>query len=61
MLAYNRGALLLSMSAVLQVLIIGGNPAVHADSFEEYVSRARTARPTLDIAWQASDPGQTEG
>lgn len=46
---------------MLQVLIIGGNPAVHADSFEEYVSRARTARPTLDIAWQASDPGQTEG
>ena len=51
---------MLSVSAVLQVLIIGGNPAVHTDSFEECVSRTRTARPNLDIAWQASDPGQTE-
>ncbi len=42
----------------LQVLIIGGNPAVHSNSFEDHIARARAARPGLDIAWQATDPGQ---
>lgn len=44
---------------VLQVLGVGGNPAADDAAFEQYVAEARTARPDLDIAWQASDPGQT--
>lgn len=43
----------------MQVLILGGNPAGQANAFEEHVAKARAARPSLDIAWQASDPGQT--
>lgn len=44
---------------MLQVFIIGGNPGVQGKGFEEFVSKARQARPELDIAWQASDPGQS--
>ncbi|KAL3153796.1 RNA-DNA hybrid ribonuclease [Trebouxia sp. C0010 RCD-2024] len=43
----------------LKVLILGGNPAGHSTAFEEHVAKARAARPSLDIAWQANDPGQT--
>ena len=42
---------------ILQVFVIGGNPGVQGKGFEEIVSKARQARPELDIAWQASDPG----
>lgn len=42
-----------------QVLVLGGNPAADSDGFEEHVAKARAARPDLDIAWQASDSGQT--
>lgn len=45
----------------LKVLIIGANPAVHSSAFNEHVSRARMTRPGLDIAWQATDPGQPGG
>lgn len=44
---------------VLQVLGLGGNPAADDAAFEQHVAKARAARPDLDIAWQASDPGQT--
>ena len=44
---------------LMQVLVLGGNPAAHSDAFEEHVAKARAARPDLDIAWQTSDPGQT--
>ncbi|DBA95992.1 hypothetical protein WJX77_007182 [Trebouxia sp. C0004] len=46
------------VAPALKVLIIGGNPAAQTDSFSELVAKARAARPTLDIAWQATDPGQ---
>ncbi|KAL0023690.1 hypothetical protein WJX79_002056 [Trebouxia sp. C0005] len=46
------------VAPALKVLIIGGNPAAQTDSFSELVDKARAARPTLDIAWQATDPGQ---
>lgn len=46
------------VAPALKVLIIGGNPAAQTDSFSELVGKARAARPTLDIAWQATDPGQ---
>ena len=44
---------------MLQVLIIGGNPATQSEGFEAHVARAREARVDVDIAWQATDPGQS--
>ena len=52
------GCLLGKIRLLMQVLVLGGNPAADSDAFEEYVAKARAARPDLDIAWQASDPGQ---
>lgn len=43
----------------MQVLIIGGNPGTQADGFENQVAKAREVRKDLDIAWQATDPGQS--
>ncbi|KAL0055523.1 hypothetical protein WJX82_001476 [Trebouxia sp. C0006] len=48
------------VTPALKVLIIGGNPAAQTDSFSELVAKTRAARPSLDIAWQATDPGQGE-
>lgn len=44
---------------MLQVLIIGGNPATQSEGFEAHVAKAREARVDVDIAWQATDPGQS--
>ncbi|KAK9809979.1 hypothetical protein WJX72_002913 [[Myrmecia] bisecta] len=41
----------------LMVLLLGANPAVEDDSFESRVQALRAARPGLDVAWKASDPG----
>ena len=38
---------------------MGGNPAADDAAFEKRVTEARASRTNLDIAWQASDPGQT--
>jgi len=47
--------------AKLKVLLLGANPAVQEEGWEEEVHEVRKARPELDVAWRTNDPGEKPG
>lgn len=50
----------LAYAVLVQLLMIGGNPAGQDDGIEAAVGTLRAACPRLDVAWRATDRQQLE-